>query len=72
MATCKYCGQSSGFFSSSHKECEEKKNAFIYYMEYGVGKFRKKKINTGNSSVSVKTMKFRKWYGDFLFAKSAA
>ena len=34
--------------------------------------FEKKKINTGNSSVSVKTMKFRKWYGDFLFAKSAA
>lgn len=24
MAKCKYCGQSAGFFSRSHKECEEK------------------------------------------------
>jgi predicted transcriptional regulator len=24
MATCKYCGQSAGFFSRVHKECEEK------------------------------------------------
>ena len=24
MGTCKYCGQSAGFFSHSHKECEEK------------------------------------------------
>ncbi len=24
MGTCKYCGQSAGLFSSSHKECEEK------------------------------------------------
>lgn len=33
MATCKYCGQSSGLFSSSHKECEEKHTA-------GVGELR--------------------------------
>lgn len=24
MGTCKYCGQSAGFFSRAHKECEEK------------------------------------------------
>lgn len=24
MGTCKYCGQSAGFFSRTHKECEEK------------------------------------------------
>lgn len=24
MGTCKYCGQSAGWFSSAHKECEEK------------------------------------------------
>lgn len=24
METCKYCGQSAGFFSRVHKECEEK------------------------------------------------
>lgn len=24
MAKCKYCGESAGFFSRSHKECEEK------------------------------------------------
>lgn len=24
MGTCKYCGQSAGFFSHTHKECEEK------------------------------------------------
>lgn len=24
MGTCKYCGQSAGFFSCAHKECEEK------------------------------------------------
>ena len=34
MATCKYCGQSSGLFSSSHKECEENHSA-------GVEKLRK-------------------------------
>lgn len=33
MATCKYCGQSSGLFSSSHKECEGKHTA-------GVGELR--------------------------------
>ena len=33
MATCKYCGQSSGLFSSSHKECEGKYTA-------GVGELR--------------------------------
>mgnify|MGYP006988964306 FL=1 len=33
MATCKYCGKSSGLFSSSHKECEEKHTA-------GVGELR--------------------------------
>lgn len=26
MGTCKYCGQSAGFFSRTHKECEEKHN----------------------------------------------
>ena len=29
MATCKYCGQSSGLFSSSHKECEGKHTAGV-------------------------------------------
>ena len=24
MCKCKYCGQSAGFLSRSHKECEEK------------------------------------------------
>jgi hypothetical protein len=24
MGTCKYCGQDAGWFSRSHKECEEK------------------------------------------------
>lgn len=24
MGTCKYCGQSAGFFSRTHKECEDK------------------------------------------------
>lgn len=24
MGICKYCGQSAGFFSRAHKECEEK------------------------------------------------
>ena len=24
MASCKYCGQPAGFFSRSHKNCEEK------------------------------------------------
>ena len=33
MATFKYCGQSSGLFSSSHKECEGKHTA-------GVGELR--------------------------------
>ena len=33
MAICKYCGQSSGLFSSSHKECEGKHTA-------GVGELR--------------------------------
>lgn len=34
MATCKYCNQSAGLFSSAHKECEEKHTA-------GVEKLRK-------------------------------
>lgn len=34
MSTCKYCKQSAGLFSSSHKECEEKHTV-------GVEKFRK-------------------------------
>ena len=24
MGLCKYCGKDAGFFSHSHKECEEK------------------------------------------------
>ena len=29
---CKYCGQDAGFFSRSHKECEEKHNRGIQGM----------------------------------------
>lgn len=33
MGTCKYCGQSAGLFSRSHKECEEKHNEGIERMK---------------------------------------
>ena len=33
MATCKYCGKGAGFFSHSHKECEEKHDQGIIILE---------------------------------------
>lgn len=34
MGKCKYCGQSAGFFSRSHKECEEKHSRGIEGMTH--------------------------------------
>lgn len=33
MGTCRYCGKSAGFFSRSHKKCEEKHNEGIERMK---------------------------------------
>lgn len=32
MAKCKYCGQTAGFFSRVHKECEEKHERGLNYL----------------------------------------
>lgn len=39
MGTCKYCGQDAGFFSHSHKECEEKHNQGEITLEDGIRKY---------------------------------
>jgi hypothetical protein len=42
MSKCKYCGNDSGWFSSSHKDCEDK-------FKFGI-----EKINTQTESITAK------------------
>lgn len=39
MSTCKYCGQSAGFFSRAHKECEDKHDRGLKGMGIMMGRY---------------------------------
>ena len=39
MGLCKYCGKDAGFFSHSHKECEEKHDQGVKALEDGIRKY---------------------------------
>lgn len=39
MSTCKYCGQSAGFLSSAHKECEDKHDRGLKGMGIVMGRY---------------------------------
>lgn len=41
METCNYCGKNAGGFSHVHKECEEKYEQGIRFLEDGVRRYFK-------------------------------
>lgn len=48
MGLCKYCGKDAGFFSHSHKECEEKHDQGVKALEDGIRKFFRDAIKTSD------------------------
>lgn len=47
MGTCKYCGQDAGFFSHTHKECEEKHDQGIKALEDGIRSYFRDALKMG-------------------------
>ena len=48
MGLCKYCGKDAGFFSHSHKECEEKHDQGVKALEDGIRKYFRDAIKTSD------------------------
>ena len=53
MGTCKYCGQSAGFFSRVHKECEEKHDRGMEGLGDVMGRFFSGTISTDELKVKL-------------------
>lgn len=48
MGLCKYCGKDAGFFSHSHKECEEKHDQGVKALEDGIRNYFRDAIKTSD------------------------
>lgn len=57
MGTCKYCGQDAGFFSHTHKECEEKHEQGIKSLEEGIHRYLKDALTIRNLMGTVSKLK---------------
>lgn len=64
MGTCKFCGQKSGLFSNSHKECEIKHNEGLKELETVVNAYSANAIHINEFSTKIKQLKREKYITD--------
>lgn len=57
MGTCKYCGRDAGLFSHVHKECEEKHEQGINYLEEGIRRYIGDKLKMNELTALVAKLK---------------
>lgn len=72
MGTCKYCGKDAGFFSHSHKECEEKHEQGIISLEDLIRSYFKDTIKMNDLMVRVGKLKNENYLTDPDIAISSA
>lgn len=64
MGTCKYCGKDAGLFSHVHKECEEKYNQGIIFLEDGIRRYFKDALKIGEMTGLVAKLKGENYISD--------
>ena len=71
MGKCKYCGLDAGFFSHSHKECEEKHANGIVSLENGLRSYFSDTINLNNLMSLVSKLKIDNYIDNSDIASSS-
>lgn len=57
MGTCKYCGKSTGLFSSSHKECEQRHQEGVEALNRSVGEYFAGKMSVAELTTKVRSFR---------------
>ena len=72
MGTCKYCNKDAGFFSHSHKECEEKHEQGIRSLEDGIRRYFKDAMKLNELTALVARLKVENYITEPDIAVSSA